>query len=315
MLFKKGPLFYAFYNFRLFAYLLFVKKPDLLISIDLDTLFANYLVGRIRRIPLIYDSHEFFTEVPELLGRKGVKRFWEKLEGWIVPKLNYTITVSDSISEAYHVKYGVDFLTIRNVSYSRMPELNPEIQKQYIARYRVMYQGALNVGRGIELMIRAMANLEEVLLLIVGEGDIEEELKNLTNEMNLNHRVLFVGKVPPNELHQLTVQCDLGLTLEEDLGLSYRMSLPNKLFDYIQARIPVLCSDLPEMSVIVEKYSIGELVRSRDSVALAEQIMHMLKSNNLNNKWKYNLEMAASELCWEKEEEKLKKIVNLAIAL
>ena len=91
LLFSSGPLFYLEYNFRLFLILLF-SKSHLLLSNDLDTLLANFLVSKCKGIPLVYDSHELFPEVPELQNRSFVKSIWEKLEYFLLPKLEYTYT-------------------------------------------------------------------------------------------------------------------------------------------------------------------------------------------------------------------------------
>ncbi|MCF8227206.1 MAG: glycosyltransferase [Bacteroidales bacterium] len=314
MLFRRGLLFYLFFNVRLFFFLLSRKSPDLLVAVDLDTLPANFLVSRIRRTDLLYDSHEYFTEVPELVHRPVVKRVWEKIESWIVPKLSVATAVSESISKLYTEKYKVDFVTIRNTSLFREPLPYPEFHDRYISTYKLIYQGALNVARGIELLISSMQYMENTMLFIVGDGDIREELQRMVISKKLSEKIIFPGRIPSSKLHRITSQCSIGLSLEEDVGLNYRLSLPNKLFDYIQARIPVLCSDLPEMSALVRKYEIGEVIDQREPEILASQMTTMLHTKEKYLTWKKNLDMAAKELCWENEQEKLiyllRKILN-----
>jgi len=310
MLFKKGPLFYAFFNFRLFFLLLFGKRQDLFISNDLDTLLANYLVSKIRKIPLLYDSHEYFTEVPELTDRPGTKKIWERIERWILPNIKHAITVSDSIALAYREKYGTQFLVIRNVSRDRTREDDPTFHDLYNSRYKIIYQGALNIGRGLEMLISAMQWIPDTILLIAGDGDIRFELQQLVKQLKITDKVVFPGKIAPAMLHKITSQCDLGFSLEEDLGLNYRMALPNKIFDYIQARIPVMCSDLPEMGALINYYKIGEIVRSRDPSDLASQIHAVLKNDAIRKSWGLNLDVAAEELCWEKEELKFSGLLE-----
>jgi len=310
MVFTGGPLFYAFYTLRLFFHLLFLKRPVLLVAVDLDTLPANYLVSRIRGIPLLYDSHEYFTEVPELVGRRRVKRFWERIERCIVPKLQYAMAVSNSIAAAYTEKYGTPFVTVRNLARAYSPEPYPDFHKSYTSKYKLIYQGALNMGRGIELMIDTMSLMDDSVLFIAGDGDIRSDLERKVEALGLRDKVVFTGRLSPGELKRVTPQCDLGLSLEEDLGLNYRMALPNKVFDYIQARIPVLCSDLPEMSAIVHSYRVGEVCISREPVRLAKQLKGMLEDTDAKKQWKYHLMKAAEELCWEREEEKLLGVVR-----
>lgn len=310
MVFRNGPLFYAFFNIRLFFILLFRKRPDLLISNDLDTLLANYLVSRIRRIPVLYDSHEYFTEVPELVDRPRTKKIWERIEKRILPKITFAITVSDSIATEYSKKYGTQFRVIRNLSEARTPEKDPDFHDRYPSRYKIIYQGALNLGRGLELLIASMQWLQDTTLLIAGDGDIRIELHQLVQKLKISDKVVFLGKIPPQTLHKITSQCDLGVSLEEDLGLNYRMALPNKIFDYIQARIPVYCSDLQEMKKLVEKYQIGEVVREREPRKISSQILEILQNQQERLHWKKNLDMAAVELCWENEEKKLTGLLN-----
>ena len=306
MLFSGGPLFYAFFNLRLLVTLLFAKKPAVLISNDLDTLPANFFASRIRRVPLIYDSHELFTQVPELIHRKAVQSVWKLIERSLVPKLRHAVTVNYSIATIYRRLYGTRFKVVRNV-----PEKIEYRSREGSAAGRqiIIYQGALNVGRGIELMIDAMQYLENVLFVVVGTGDIEDDLKQRVAQLNLDDRIEFRGRMMPEELMPLTLSADLGISLEEDLGLNYRYSLPNKLFDYIQSRVPVLCSALPEMSRIIDSYGIGISSKERDPEKIAGIIRYMLKERS-GGAWMEALDKAALELCWEKESTNYLALLN-----
>jgi glycosyltransferase involved in cell wall biosynthesis len=300
MLFTRGPLFYACYNLRLALKLLFAKKPDLLISNDLDTLPACYTASRIRRIPLIYDSHEFFTQLPELIQRKRVQSVWLWIEKTLVPRLDYALTVSQSIATIYRRLYGTPFRVVRNVPEKKERSARDSVSKGTGQGQMIIYQGALNVGRGLELMIDAMQYVEEARFVIAGTGDIDIELKGKVEQIGLADRIEFRGRLLPEDLTSLTMQADLGISLEEDRGLSYRYSLPNKLFDYIQCRVPVLCSALPEMARIVESYGVGISTAERDPEKLAGIIRYMLKERS-GNAWMDALDRAAEELCWENE--------------
>jgi glycosyltransferase involved in cell wall biosynthesis len=300
MVFNQGPIFYAFYNLRLWLKLLFARKADLVISNDLDTLPASYLASRIRRIPLIYDSHELFTQMPELIHRKRVQTVWLWIESSLLPKIRYAVTVSYSIATIYRRLYGTPFRVVRNMPERKNWQAREEIRAVSREGQMVIYQGALNVGRGLELMIDAMQYLEEVRLVIAGTGDIDGELRIRAAEKGVGERVEFVGRLLPGDLTALTMQADLGISLEEDRGLNYRYALPNKLFDYIQCRVPVLCSSLPEMARIVDSYGVGVSTGERDPEKLAGIIRYMLKERS-GGAWLEALERAAEELCWEKE--------------
>jgi glycosyltransferase involved in cell wall biosynthesis len=306
LLFLRGPLFYACFNFRLFCFLLF-SKFDLLLSNDLDTLPANFIISKLKKKPMVYDSHEFFTEVPELVDRPRVKRIWEWLEEQIVPQLSHAYTVCDSIANIYTVKYGVSFHVVRNFPLAGMSESgNPEQSRS--SEQIIWYQGAVNRGRGLEQAIRAMKYVEGARLVIAGDGDIRHELEKLTAQENLQDRVGFLGRLPIGELARHTPKAALGLSIEEDLGLNYRYALPNKLFDYIQAQVPVLVTDLPEMASIVLKYEVGEVTSSLNPEYLAAIFRDMLTNRKKREVWQQNLIRAAKELTWENEAVKLKEI-------
>ena len=298
MIFRKGPFFYAFFNLRLALTFLFLRRPDLIISNDLDTLPACRLAAGLRKITLLYDSHELFTEVPELIERKFIQGIWLAIERRLLPGLKHAVTVSPSIAEYYRHRYGVEFRVVRNLPVFREPDPTAVGREEKV----IIYQGALNVGRGIELMIKGMNFLEDVRLLVVGTGDIENELRNMANTAGLSGRVQFTGRVHPEELSAITCRASLGLSLEEDRGLNYRFSLPNKIFDYIQCRIPVLCSDLPEMGTMVRQAGVGMVLEERTPEGFAAAVTRMIADGE-RGIFDAALEKTSAEFCWEKEKE------------
>jgi glycosyltransferase involved in cell wall biosynthesis len=312
MIFRKGPLYYAEYNIRLFFRLMFTREA-VLVANDLDTLPAAFFASKIRSLPLVYDSHEYFTEVPELVGRKWVKRFWEWLEALMLPHIHFSYTVSASIAAEYNRKYGISMQVIRNLP-ARQVKLEPPFLIKKNQEHLIIYQGSLNMGRGLQLAIRAIRYMKDTRLIIAGDGDIGEELRELVESLSLADKVYFTGRIAPRELRQYTIQADLGISLEEKLGLNYCYALPNKLFDYIQARIPVLVSDLPEMAHVVTQYAIGKVNHTHDPYELSLVMQDMLSDQEKRGEWLSNLEKAAIELCWEQEVEKLNAIYVQAMS-
>ena len=303
LIFNSGFLFFAEYNFRLFFFLLFTRK-DILLSNDLDTLLPNYLISVLQRKKIVFDSHELFPEIPELVARPNVKKIWLSLEKSILPKLKNNYTVCNSIADFYKNKYNVHFETIMNLPTKK------EVEKGMFTfetahKKIILYQGALNIGRGLENLIETMKSLENHLLVIIGDGDIYKSLKENVSIEKLTHKVIFLGKISPEKLHKLTPLADLGISLEEDLGLNYRFALPNKIFDYIQAEVPILVSNLPEMSAIVKHYNVGEIVLNKNPKKLANQIKQLLEKD-----FTQELKVAKKELIWEKQERKLMAIFN-----
>ena len=278
----------------------------MLISNDLDTLLPNYLVKKFKKIPLVYDSHEYFTELPELVEREFPKKVWKILESRILPKLKHSYTVSESIAKTYKKQYGVDMKVVRNVPFKSIRSKKDESKKN--GTKLILYQGSLNIGRGLEQLIDAMEFLEDTKLILVGDGDITEKLRERIIKKDVAEKVDLKGRVPFDELPSITEKADLGIALEENIGLNYYYALPNKLFDYIQAGVHVLVSPFPEMQKIVNKYEIGTVYDHKTPKALADKITEVISLKNRYNKWKENAYIAAEELSWENEKNILKEV-------
>lgn len=311
LLFTKGPFFYAEYNIRLFLYLI-SHRAHVLLSNDLDTLLANYLAACLAGRKLVYDSHEYFTGVPEIADRPFVKATWERIEKWIFPKLKVIYTVNGSIAGLYEKQYGKKLGVIRNVS-NRLVQTNRKTRTELglpEGKSIAILQGAgINIDRGAEEAVQAMQFVDQAIFIIIGSGDVIEILKEMVVRLNLEDKVLFFGKLPFAEMMQYTQVADLGLTLDKDTNINYRYSLPNKVFDYIQAGIPVLASNLVEVANVVKSYGVGDVVESHDPKAIAAKMNEMLAKSK-SGFWKENIQRAAEELCWEKESIKLKEIYS-----
>ncbi len=317
LIFNRSVLFYAEYNFRLFFYLFF-SKTDILLSNDTDTLTANYCVSKIRRKPLIFDAHEMFPEMPELENRENVKQFWTRIENWIFPKLKYSYTVCRSISDVYKDKYGIDMKVVRNIpvaghqkdSQTEKPSNEKDILlPEHNNRHILLYQGAVNVGRGIEWMIYTMPYLDNSVFYIAGDGDKMKELQDLVIATGVSDRVKFLGRIPFEQLSRYTACADIGISLLENKGLNYYYSLPNRIFDFIRKNVPILATDFPEIRRIISGYNVGQLVDHYEPQFLASVINKMLDE-------KTDIECfnkANTELTWENESKEMLRLVEKTI--
>lgn len=308
MLFKKGFLFYASFNIRLFFFLL-VHKTDILVANDLDTLLPNFLVSKLRRFTLVYDSHEYFTGVPELNDRPGVKSVWKLIERSILPHLRNVMTVSDSISMMYGKEYGVDAAVVRNCS-KRSEHIRPFARKELLVNekdFLLIIQGnGINIDKGGEELIEALRVTDNVSLLIVGSGDVIRDLREMVVSVDLTGRVRFIPSQPWEELMRYTRSADAGMCLEKDTNLNYRFSIPNKLCDYISAGIPVIAGVLPEIKKIIEKYNCGIMIPEITAQNISSAVIKLRDDANLGNELRRNSITASEELNWEKESLKVK---------
>jgi len=303
--FQKGVLFYAWYNLTLLFVLLF-KKYDMLLSVDLDTLLAGFVVSKLRKKRLIYDSHEYFTELPELAHRPRVKKIWHAIEKWIFPKLKYVYTVSTSIAQEYEQQYKVKVQVVRNIPQSTniesaIPAPIPDLKKQYGNKI-LLYQGAVNIGRGLEEIIQAMPHLN-YQLFILGTGDIIEKLKTQVKAQNLTDKVHFLGHISLSDLPYYTQQAHIGLCLlNKNMGKSYQYALPNKLFEYMYAGVPVIATQMTEIERFLETYKTGICISENTISCIIDGIQKIETEYPL---YQSACKEASKQLTWQNEIQKI----------
>jgi glycosyltransferase involved in cell wall biosynthesis len=265
----------------------------------------------LKRIPLIYDSHEYFTGVPELKDRPLVRWIWKSIERFIFPNLKYVLTVSDSIADLYEKEYSVRPLTVRNCS------LNSSDLGQYSKteigihpdHLLLILQGTgINTDRGGEELIDAIKITENVSLLIIGSGDLLQLLKQKVNELGLDERVKFISKIPWDQLIKYTRSADIGISVDRNTNVNYEFSLPNKVFDYISAGIPVIASDLKEIRKIVIENSCGLIIPEVTPLEISKAIIKLRDDEGLLLQLKKNAVEASKSVNWETESLKVNEL-------
>ena len=203
-----------------------------------------------------------------------------------------------------------DNFEIRNSKYEIQNSLAAALGQ--LSAFRVLlYQGAVNMGRGVDWAIDALEFLPDCCLVVAGGGDLLAEMKRYAAEKAWADRVLFLGRLAPYELERLTPMADVGLVMLEDRGLSYHYALPNRIGDFVAAGVPMVVSDLPEMSAVVRKFDIGEVIagegRERhEAELLAEAVRRVLERGKAN----YDFAAARADMDWDKEKQKLISILN-----
>lgn len=310
--FSKGTLLYAEFMTKLFFKILF-KKTDIFLSNDLDTLLPNFLLHKLRSKKLVYDSHEYFTGTPELQSTPLKKKIWQTLEKTLLPGIKNAYTVNQSIAQLYKTQYGIEMKVVRNVPYlqTELPankHLFPE------GRMILLLQGSgINEGRGAEELVESMKHLpDNFLLCLIGGGDCWEKLKQMSEALNLHNKVLFIERVPFEELRSYTSQAHLGLSLDKPVWENQKLSLPNKIFDYIHAGLPVLASDVIEVRTVLEQYNVGTTIKNITPEEISTAVLQIFENRQRYQLWKQNTLKAASELCWQNEEKVLESIfINL----
>ena len=312
LMFNHGFLFYAEYNLRLFFKLLILKK-DILLANDLDTLLPNFIISKLFKKKLIYDSHELFTEVPELIFRPKVRNVWLKIEEFIFPKLKNVYTVNHKIAGIYSKKYNIPVNVIRNITPEiKSSKVDPELSKKLKGNKKMLVlQGTgINIDRGAEEAVLMMRYLKNTVLYIIGSGDVFDKLKKITKANNLENKIIIKNKLPYDELLEYTKVADLGLSLDKGTNLNYEYSLPNKVFDYIQCQTPIFASNREVIANIINQNNIGYITKTHNPKELANEINSILNDEITINEWKTNLKKAANKYTWENESENLQKIFS-----
>ena len=296
-LFQRGKAFYLEYNIRLF-WLLLRRRMDLVCAVDLDTILPCYLVSRIKGVPRVYDAHELFTEMQEVVTRPLIHRAWLSLERWLVPKFPLGYTVSEPIARYFRERYGCHYAVIRNLP-ERKPWPAAPTDQQVI-----VYQGAVNEGRCFEQLIPAMLDVDGVLY-IYGTGNFLQQAKALAAQPGLEGKIIFCGTRLPEVLAGTTPSARVGITLFEDRGLSNRYSLANRFFDYIQAGVPQLCSNLPEYRKYNDQHPVAVLLDDHSPAGIARALNNLLGNEVLYSKLRLNCMEAARTYTWENESARL----------
>lgn len=295
--FTKGKLFYAEYNIRLFFFLLF-QKPDAICAIDLDTILPCYLISELKNIPRIYDAHELFTELKEVVTRPGIKRIWMRIEKFSVPRFSWGYTVCESIAEEFYHRYAVKFKTIRNLPVKHL-EIEIPVREDFI-----LYQGAVNESRGLEFLIPAMKMIDRKLI-ICGDGNFMSQLKLLIHENKLTEKIILKGMLKPNELKDYTNKAFIGISILENTGLNQYLSLQNKFFDYINAGLPQVSMNFPEYRKLNDQHEVAVLIDELNPEKIADAINNLINDKLKYEQLKKNCMLAREELNWENEEKKL----------
>lgn len=311
LIFKKGVLFYAELQIRLLFFLLFVRT-DIILANDLDTLMPAFIASRLRGKNLVYDSHEYFTEAAGLSDNSFAKNVWLAVEKWIFPKLDHVITVNESIASIYREKYGVDVKVVRNIPQSKDLPIARSRKELGLPdnKFIVLLQGAyIDPDRGAMDVAKAMKHLDGVLFLLIGSGEEWHEVKDYSEREGLEDKIILLPKQPFETLQQFTLNADLGLSVDKDIHLNYKLSLPNKLFDYIHAHLPVLVSSLPELRRVLEEFEIGTVLEDHRPETIARAIRENL-THPRREIWKQKLKEAALHYTWENEEKVLEKIYS-----
>lgn len=307
---ERGPAFYFQYN-RQIARLVNEEPSDMIYAADIDVmpgLMWGLFPGVREGNPILLDLHEWFPEVFELQKKPLRKFLWRCVERGSVHFATSLMTVNHSLKQVFEDKYHREFAVIRNV-----PEMRPThcLDTDLRKKNRILYyQGALNAGRGLEVVIRSLHLLPDWQIWLVGEGDIGEYLKELSIAEGLRDRVIFHGRIPPDELPALAGQATLGMNLLSNQSQSYYYSLANRYFDYIHSGLPSVHMDFPEYRKLMQEFEVGLLIDALSPQVLVDAIMKITGDTGLYHRYVEQCSVARTEYNWKSESDNLIELLK-----
>jgi len=281
------------------------SRASIFFAEDIYTLPFVVIFGKLKRVKIFYDSRELFGYLAGLKGRNFVQSFWKTIEKLFIKHADHIITTGNMDSDVLKEMYGVtNTVVLRNVPRFYKPAQQTDLRNQLgIGKDKkiLLYQGVILKGRGIEKIFDILPDLPEFIFVLIGGGEFENYYKNMAVERKIIDQVFFVGKFSQEDLPKLTPSADVGIALIENLSKSYYYALPNKLFEYIMAEVPVVVSNLPQMKEIVNKFNVGYVVDPDNKDELITALKNLTSDEMQYNIFKQNCKIASEVLNWENE--------------
>lgn len=282
------------------------QRPDVVHAHDVNTLPTAWLAAKLSRARLIYDAHEISTSRE---GYAGLRRLVAWVEGALMPRAHGTITTTDARAKFFARAYGVGRPVIlqnrpRKQSVQGSTRIRDElglVEPWPI----VVYQGGVQQGRGLERLVRVAALVPNAYFVFIGGGRLDASLRSITAELGLEGRVRFIPTVALAELPDYTASASIGVQPIESTCLNHYTTDSNKLFEYVQAGLPVVASDLPEIRRVVREHDLGLLVPPGDTDALAAALRALAADQDKRNFYAGQSIKAAAVLNWEEQEGEL----------
>jgi glycosyltransferase involved in cell wall biosynthesis len=286
------------------------EKPDIIHANDLDTMPSAYIASKLLKCKLVYDSHEIYTENIGLQNKKILKIILKKVEKFLIQRSDNVISVSNAASQELSIMYNIlPPIVITNCPFSfKIPKM-----RNLDENFEVLYHGLMLPDRGYEEFVESAQFInDEICLVLRGYGSILHNLKNISKNKKITNKVRFDEPVTVEELIPLAAKSQVGVVLTKPVNNNFKYTVSNKIFEYINAGIPVIMSDVPEHRYLNNKYNFGIILDEVTPINIAEAIMRLRNNHVLYTELKENAISASKYLCWEVEGEKL---INLYLSL
>jgi glycosyltransferase involved in cell wall biosynthesis len=284
-------------------------RPDAYHCHDFNTVWAGRIAAKLFPAPYVYDSHEIYAHqnIPGFTRRRRI--FVTVIEWIIVRHASAVITVNDSIGRWLAKRYRIEPPTVvKNAPANPRSSVAVEIPEPLLqAGHKALYLGVVTFGRGIENIVRALEELPRVSLVLVGSGRPKyiEDIQAFAETLGVGKRLHIVPPVPHEAVVQIASRATVGLVVGRNVCLSYYLSSPTKLFEYLHAGLPVVGSDFPEIRAVVQGYGVGETCDPDDPHAIATAISSVIDDHGAYQEMRARALVAAKDFTWEAEGRRL----------
>lgn len=286
-------------------------NADIYHSNDLNTLPQGIICSKFRLKPkkLVYDSHEVQTSRTGY-NPKTIKLF----ESFMIKFVDEMIVENHTRAKKNEELYGFYPNTLYNYSELYNIEDKPDVDLHSELGLPkdekiLLYQGGLQQGRGLELLIEMMPQVKEGTLVFLGAGKLEKTLKEMAAQSSESHRIKFVDKVHFKALPSYTKQAYLGFQVLQNICFNHYSASSNKLFEYIMAHVPVVSCNFPEVKAVVDQ-GVGISVDSQDVNQIAEAVNKLVEDETLRNQYSEKCKQIKRIYNWENEKQKLLEVYN-----
>lgn len=287
-------------------------KADLYHSNDLNTVPQGYICSKLKKKPLVYDSHEVQT------SRTGYNpKITKFFEGFFVKRVDKMIMTTDTRADFTKELYNIEkpevihnypfFTGEQSIKHKKNIHEMCNIDK---SEPILLYQGGIQAGRGLDKIVKSIPMIKRGTVVFIGDGRIKPEIKQLVKDMKLEHRVRFIDKVPVDELKYYTASAYLGFQVLNNVCFNHYSALSNKLFEYIMSEVPVVACDFPEIKKVVTESEVGICVDSSSPEEIAKAVNVLLENTDLHNSFKDNCKIAKNKYNWNNEKTKFVEIYN-----
>lgn len=280
---------------------------DIYHSNDLNTLPQGYICSkwRFKKKQLVYDSHEVQTD------RTGYDSpIYGKMEKFFIKRIDIMMVENDTRAKYNEELYGFyphvvhNYPIPQNIDHIEKIDLHSMLDLPKDEKI-LLYQGGIQIGRGLDKLIEAYPKFKEGTLVFIGDGKIKEQLIQMVKERNLEDKIRFIPKVPLADLPRYTKNAYLGFQVLNNVCFNHYSASSNKLFEYMMSQVPVVACNFPEIRKVVEGEQIGVVVDSHDPDDIARGVNYLLENPDKRNEYSHNCIEAREKYNWDLEQENL----------